>query len=210
MIKIIIADDHPLIREGFNKIISAESDIEIIAEAENGVELLKVLSSTKCDVVVADLNMPGKHGVDLIKDLKSLYPKIKILVVSAYSEEEFGVRLLKSGISGFVPKDSAADELVNAIRTISVGKKYITKSLAGKIASSLADKTSTKPHEKLSDREFQILCLIAEGFSVNEIAEKLSISVSTVNTYHTRIFEKMDMKSNAELIRYAIQNNLVE
>ena len=140
MIKIIIADDHPLIREGFKKILSQESDIEIIAIAENGAELLKILSKTECDVVVADLNMPGRHGVDLIKDIKSAHPKIKILVVSAYSEEEFGMRLLKSGIYGYVPKDSAAEELVDAIRTVSLGGKYITKSLASKLASSFEEK----------------------------------------------------------------------
>ena len=210
MIKIIIADDHPLIREGFKKILSYESDIEICSIAENGTELLKILSKTKCDVVIADLNMPGKSGVDLIKDIKTSHPKTKVLVVSAYSEEEFGMRLLKSGISGYVPKDSAAEELVDAIRTVAQGQKYITKSLANKLASSFNQTPTSHPHEKLSDREFQILCLIAEGLSVNQIADKLSISSSTVNTYHTRICEKMDMKSNAELIRYAIQNKLVE
>ena len=210
MIKIIIADDHPLIREGFKKILSQESDIEICSIAENGTELLKILPKTKCDVVIIDLNMPGKSGVDLIKDIKTSHPKIKVLVVSAYSEEEFGMRLLKSGISGYVPKDTAAEELVNAIRTVNTGEKYITKSLSNKIASSFDKDVSARPHEKLSDREFQILCLIAEGFSVNEISAKLSISISTVNTYHSRICEKMDMKSNAELIRYAIQNKLVE
>ncbi len=210
MINIIIADDHPLILEGFIKILSQESDIEITAKAGNGSELLNILYKNKCDIVIADLNMPGKHGVDLIKDIKSAHPKIKILVVSAYSEEEFGLRLLKSGISGYVPKDTASEELVNAIRTVYEGKKYITKSLSNKIASSFGNDVSVSPHEKLSDREFQILCLIAEGLSVNEISAKLSISVSTINTYHTRLFEKMDMKSNAELIRYAIQNNLVE
>jgi len=122
MINIIIADDHPLILEGFIKILSQESDIEITAKAGNGSELLNILYKNKCDIVIADLNMPGKHGVDLIKDIKSAHPKIKILVVSAYSEEEFGLRLLKSGISGYVPKDTASEELVNAIRTVYEGK----------------------------------------------------------------------------------------
>lgn len=210
MFKIIIADDHPLLREGLKKILSQEKEFQTIAEANNGEELLKILSNTDCDIVIVDLNMPGKHGIDLIKDIKVLYPKIKILVVSALSSEEHGPRLLKLGVSGFMQKDLVADELIEALKKISSGKKYIAAKLADKLASSFDETSADKPHEKLSDREFQILCLIAEGFSVNEISIKLSISVSTINTYHSRIYEKMDMKSNAELIRYAIKNNLVD
>ncbi|HED06691.1 MAG TPA: response regulator transcription factor [Ignavibacteria bacterium] len=210
MFKIIIADDHPLLREGLKKILSQEKNFQTVAEANNGDQLLKTLSSTDCDIVIVDLNMPGKHGLDLIKDIKAFYPKIKILVVSALSSEKHGPRLLKSGISGFMPKDLAADELIEAVKKISLGQKYITPSLADKLASSFGEIPADKPHEKLSDREFQILCLIAEGYTVHEISVKLSISISTINTYHSRICEKMDMKSNAELILYAIKNNLVE
>ncbi len=209
MINICMADDHGIVREGFKKILRDEKDINIKAEAKNSYEVIDMINKNDCDILLLDLNMPGKPGLELIEDIKAVDADIKILVVSMYPEENFARRALKAGASGYVTKDSALDELVNAIRSIISKGKYISPSLAIILADELDSEIQEKPHISLSNREFQILCLIASAKKTRDIAEELSLSVSTVNTYRFRIMEKMKMKSNIELTRYVLDNKLL-
>lgn len=210
MIKILIVDDHYLIREGFKKLIDREVGMSVAGEAENASEVLNFLNENQCDVVVLDINMPGRSGLDLLKDLREFHPEIRVLILSIQPEERFATRALRTGAGGYITKESAADELVKAIRKIHDGGKYVSQTLAEKMAFDLAG-DSTKPlHENLSDREFQVFQMIGAGKSMNEISQELSLSLSTINTYRTRILEKMNLGSNADIIHYAIKNNLVD
>lgn len=209
MIKLLIADDYVLIREGLKKVLKEEADIAVVAEAENGAEVLNKLKKSQANFVVLDINMPVKSGLDVLLDMKRLYPTIPVLILSMYPEKTYALRSLKAGASGYLSKESAADELVTAIQKIWNGGKYISASLAELLAETVVN--NGKPevaHEILSDREFQILCKIAEGESLKSIAENLSITLSTVNTYRNRIFEKMKFTSNTDLIRYCLENEL--
>ena len=205
MIRILIADNHLLVREGFKKIINLEPDLSIVSECKNAAEVLNFLRREPCDVVVLDIDMPGKSGLDLLLDLKKLAPKVRILIQSIFPEEHFGVRALRMGASGYITKDAAADELVSAIRKVYSGRRYISSDLAGRIAF----EGETLPHERLSDREFQVLQLIGSGKTMSDIAEILSLSINTANTYRKRILEKMDLSSTAELIQYVMRHKLV-
>ncbi|QQS36685.1 MAG: response regulator transcription factor [Ignavibacteriales bacterium] len=210
MIQVFIADDHSLIREGFKKILKEESDITVAGESGNPFELADKIISLKVDVLILDINLPGKSGLDVLKEIKILKPGQKILILSMHPEERFAVRSLKAGASGYLTKDSAPDELVKAIRKVASGGKYISPNLAEKIAGSL-DTDMTRPaHELLSDREFQIMHMMALGKSQTIIADELALSLSTVNTYRTRVLEKLNISSNAELIHYAITNKLID
>lgn len=209
MIKLLIADDYVLIREGLKKVLKEEADIAVVAEAENGAEVLNKLKKSQANFVVLDINMPVKSGLDVLLDMKRLYPTIPVLILSMYPEKTYALRSLKAGAAGYLSKESAADELVTAIQKIWNGGKYISASLAELLAETVVN--SGKPevaHEILSDREFQILCKIAEGESLKNIADNLSITLSTVNTYRNRIFEKMKFASNTDLIRYCLENEL--
>ena len=209
MIKLLIADDYVLIREGLKKVLKEEAEIAVVAEAENGAEVLNKLKKSQANFVVLDINMPVKSGLDVLLDMKRLYPTIPVLILSMYPEKTYALRSLKAGASGYLSKESAADELVTAIQKIWNGGKYISESLAELLAETVVN--NGKPeiaHETLSDREFQILCKIAEGESLKNIAENLSITLSTVNTYRNRIFEKMNFLSNTDLIRYCLENKL--
>lgn len=209
MIRILIADDHEVVRRGLRQILSETSDMAVTDEASSGEEVLDKVSSKDFDVVLLDISMPGKSGLDVMKQLRNSRPHLPVLILSIYPEEQYAVRVLKAGASGYLTKESAPEELISAIRKVSSGRKYITPSLAEKLACQL-DLTSERPlHETLSDREYQIMVMIASGKAVKNMAESLSLSVKTVSTYRSRILEKMGMKSNAELIRYAIQNNLL-
>ncbi len=210
MIEVIIADDHPIVRAGLKQIIADDIDIAVKAEADNGAELLKKIRKVKFDVVLLDLSMPGMDGLDVLKQLKVELPKLPVIILTIHPEAQYAMRLLKAGASGYLTKQSAPEELVLAIRKVYNGGKYISPSLAEKIAFALDTDTDGLPHESLSDREYQVLCLIASGNTVSEAAERLHLSVKTISTYRTRILEKMQMKSNAELTHYAIQNQLVE
>lgn len=209
-IKILIADDHAIVREGLKQIVAEEKDMLVAGEAENTYELMKLLKNHSWDIIVLDINMPGKNGLEALKDIKLFYPKLPVLILSMFSEDQYGLRAIKAGASGYLKKVSAPTELVNAIRKIVSGRKYINQQLAEKLADSLNDRKKEALHEKLSDREYQILCNIASGKSAEEIAEDLSISINTVYSYRNRILEKMSMKSNVELTKYAIQNKLIE
>ncbi len=210
MVKILIADDHIIVRKGLKQIISETSDMVVADEASNGQEVLDKVRKNGFDMILLDISMPGRTGLDILRELKTEKPKLPILVLSMYPEEQYAVRVLRAGASGYLTKESAPEELIAAIRKVSLGKKYVTPSVAERLAFDL-DVDSEKPlHETLSDREYQVLCLIASGKTVGEIADKLSLSAKTISTYRARILEKMNMKNNAELTHYAIQHKLVE
>jgi two-component system invasion response regulator UvrY len=209
-IKILIADDHAIVREGLKQIVAEEKDILVAGEAENAAKLMELLEKEKWSLVVLDINMPGKSGLEALKDIKLQYPDLPVLILSMFSEDQYGLRAIKAGASGYLKKVSAPTELVTAIRKIVSGGKYINQSLAEKLADKYGKIEEGLLHDKLSDREYQIMCNIALGKSAEEIAEELSISINTVYTYRNRILEKMSMKSNVELTQYVMQNKLVE
>lgn len=211
MIRVVIADDHPLVREGLKKVVNDEMDIEVIGEASDGGELLRKLDSDLPDLVILDLTMPGKNGLDIIKDIKNRHEQLPILVLSIHPEDRFAIRVLKSGGSGYLTKSSISDELVKAIRRIvTERKKYISAGVAEQLAQEVNINSQRPRHENLSDREFQILRMIAAGNKVSEIASDLSLCLQTVHTYRSRIKDKMNLDSNVEMTRYAIQNNLID
>jgi len=210
MIKIIIADDHPIVRAGMKQIIAEDPDMNVAEEAGDGRQLLHKIRAENFDVVILDITMPHIDGLDVLKQLKVEKPKLPVIILSIHPESQYALRVLKAGASGYVTKTSAPDELISAIRKVHRGGKYISPSIAEKLAFQLEADFKEMPHESLSDREYQVLCLLASGKTVTEIADELALSVKTVSTYRSRILEKMNMKNNAELIHYAVQNKLVD
>ncbi len=210
MIKIFIADDHAIVREGLKQIVAETTDMAVTDEADTGHEVLEKVSENDYDVLVLDITMPGLNGLDALKQLRTQRPDLPVLVLSIHPEEQYAVRVLRAGASGYLTKESAPDELISAIRKVSMGGKYVTPSLAEKLAADLVADGKKPLHETLSDREYQVLCMIASGKTVTEIAEELFLSEKTISTYRSRILEKMKMKTNAELIHYAIRHGLVE
>jgi two-component system invasion response regulator UvrY len=210
MIRILIADDHAIVRKGLKQIVGDDSNMMVIGEASNGEELIKRVRKGDGDVVLLDIAMPGRGGLDILKQLKEENPKLPVLVLSMYPEDQYAVRALKAGAAGYLTKSSAPDELITAIKKISTGQKYVGVSLAEKLAWDLERSTGKPPHESLSDREFQVLCLIASGKTVKIVAEELCLSIKTISTYRVRLLEKMRMKTNSEVTHYAIKNKLVE
>ncbi|TAK08715.1 MAG: response regulator transcription factor [Candidatus Manganitrophaceae bacterium] len=210
MIKILIADDHAIVRRGLKQILAETPDMVVAGEAHNGQELLDKVRDHQWDVVVLDISMPGRGGLDTLKQLKSERPKLPVLMLTIHPEDQYAVRVLRAGASGYLTKESAPDHLVEAIRKVARGGKYISPHLAEKLAFNLESLSERPLHEALSDREFQVLRFIASGKTVKEIGEELSLSVKTISTYRTRILEKMKMRNNAELTHYAIQQKLVE
>ena len=209
MIKILIADDHAIVREGLKQIVAETSDMVVVDEASNGQETLDKVWKNDYDVVVLDISMPGRSGLDILKQLKGERSKLPILVLSMHPENQYAVRVLKAGADGYLTKESAPDELIAAIRRVSLGRKYVSSSLAEKLAFDL--EIEEKPlHETLSDREYRVMCMIASGKTVTEIAEEFSLSVKTISTYRSRALEKMEMRNNSELTHYAIKNLLVD
>jgi two-component system, NarL family, invasion response regulator UvrY len=209
-IRILIADDHPIVRAGFKQVLSETPDMVVADEAGNGQEVLAYLKKKKYDVVLLDISMPGKNGLEILKDLKGDFPKLPVLILSIYPEEQYAIRALRAGASGYLTKASAPNELISAIRKISKGGRYISTSLAEKLANFLDADMTKLPHENLSDREHQVMLLLASGKTVSEIAENLNLSVKTISTYRSHILEKMKMKNNAEITLYAVQNKLME
>jgi len=210
MIRVLIADDHAIVRDGLKQIFKETTDIIVAGEAANGIEVIDKIKFEKYDLVVLDISMPGRGGLDVLKYIKLHNPTLPVLVLSMYSEDQYAVRVLRAGASGYLTKESAAEQLISAVRRISEGHKYVSLDLAEKLADSLDTNHRKSGHEALSDREFQVLRLIGSGMTVGEIAEELSLSVKTISTNRTRILEKMGMKNNAELICYAIRQNLVK
>ncbi len=210
MIKVLIADDHDIVRQGMKRVFSRTSDIEVTGEARTGQEALEKIWAENFDVVILDISLPGRNGLEILRQIKSHQPKLPVLVLSMYPEEQYAVRVLRGGAAAYLTKESDKAELIEAIRWIAKGKKYITPALAERLADELKSAADKAPHERLSDREYHLLCMIAKGKTTKEIAEELSLSIKTVGTHRARILEKMGMKSNAELTHYAIQNKIVE
>jgi two-component system, NarL family, invasion response regulator UvrY len=210
MIKVIIADDHPVVRRGLKQILAEEPDIAVVGEANNSQELFKQIANQSCDVVVLDITMPGRDGLEALKELRRERPKLPVLILSIHPEDQFGLRVLKAGAAGYMSKETAPDELVKAVRKVFAGGKYLSPTLAEKIAFDLDRDILKPPHETLSDREYVVMCLLASGKTVSEVSRELSLSVKTVSTHRSHILEKMKMKTNAELTHYAIKNRLVD
>lgn len=209
MLRILIADDHTVVRKGLRQILLEEfPSAEIIETSDAATLFLKVLRE-EWDVVITDISMPDKSGLEVLQQIRRDYPKLPVLILSAHSEDQYAIRSLKAGASGYLCKDSASEELVIAIRRILMGKKYITASLAEKLAFHLDQESDRPPHENLSDREFEVMKFIAGGKVVSEIAVQLCLSVTTISTYRARILTKMNMKTNYDLTRYAMENNLL-
>ena len=206
---ILLADDHSIVRRGLKDILLEEFPNANFQEAADGQELIRKMRNDKFDIIISDVSMPGKNGLDALKVIKSEFPSIPVLILSIHPEELYAIRVLKAGASGYLTKESAPEELVEAVRMILNGRKYITPSLAEKMASNLGNNFTKLPHELLSDRELDVLKLIASGKAVSEIAIELSLSVNTISTYRSRLLEKMNLKSNSELTFYVISNNLL-
>lgn len=209
MIKILIVDDHMIFREGIKKVLAAASDIEVAGEAGNGKDAMLAITEKNYDVVLQDLALPDIEGLDLLRHIKSRKPALPVLVLSFFPEEQFAVRVLKEGASGYLTKESVPNELINAIRKSAGGGRYISAALAENLAGSITGEKETHPHERLSSREFQIFSMIAAGKSVKEMSYELSLSRTTITSYRSRIFDKLRFKTNADLIRYAVENHIV-
>jgi len=209
-IKVIIADDHAILRAGLKQILAETEDIVVIAEAQNAAEAIKLGCKPDADVLLLDISLPDRSGMEALKYIKRENSHIAVLMLSMHKEDQYAVRALKSGAAGYLCKQSASSELVDAIHTVAKGKKYINAEVAEILANQVGMENQQAPHETLSDREFQTLTMIASGLSVGEIADKLSLSVKTVSMYRTRLLEKMQLRHNAELTHYAIKNNLVD
>jgi two-component system, NarL family, invasion response regulator UvrY len=210
MIRILIADDHAIVRRGMKQLLLEQYPFARIGEASNVEELIhEIVTHNDWDVVVCDMNMPGRSGLDAIMQIKEIAPGLPVLIMSMYPEDQYALRVLKSGAAGYLTKETIHDDIVRAIETVIKGKRYITLSLAEKLAESVNQETEKPLHEVLSDREFDVFKLLASGKTITEIANQLSLSSTTVSTYRSRIMEKMKMKSNAELARYAIESRLI-
>ena len=209
MINVLIADDHTVVRQGLKQILSEDPQLTVVGEAVDGNEVLTALETLKVDALVLDITMPGRNGLDVLKEVKRKRPTLPVLVLSMHPEDQFAIRILRAGAAGYITKESAPEELVGALRKVCSGGKYVSPQLAEKLAVFIEDKTTRPPHEKLSDREFEVLRMLALGKTVTEVAEELLLSVKTVSTYRSRVLEKMKMTSNADLTRYALQNGLI-
>lgn len=209
-IPVILADDHQLVREGLRRVLAGAGDIEIVAEAGNGPQVLDLLARHAVRVVVLDLSMPGLSGMELIARVKSEHPQVAILVLTMHAEEQYAIRAFRAGAVGYVTKDSAGDELLRAIRTVAAGRGYVTPALAGQLAVGLSQRETAVPHALLSDREMEVFRHIVAGQRLTEVAETLQVSVKTVSTHKARILEKMGLPSTAALIRYGLEHRLFD
>lgn len=207
--RIIVADDHGIFREGLKQVISTSVDMTVVDEAVNGQELLSKITKNDYDIVILDISMPGRNGLDVLVEMKNIKPKLPVLVLTSCPEEQYALRAFKSGASGYLTKGSPSEELLGALHKISLGKKYVSPSLAESLVTGLSDPKEQELHQSLSNREYQVMSLIASGKPVGKIAVDLSLSVKTVSTYRAHILRKMNMKNNAELTRFVIENNLL-
>ena len=210
MIRVLIADDHLIVREGLKQVLGKQMGIEVAGEAENCREVLKKVREEPFDVVLLDIKMPDRLGLDIIGEIRVRKPELPILMLSSYPEEQYAMAALKSGAAGYLVKESLPKELIHAILEVTAGRKYISSNLAARLASYLQSEEDMLPHEKLSSRELQVMCMIASGKRVSDIADELMISIKTVSTHRTRALEKMNMENNVEFARYAATHGLVE
>lgn len=210
MIRVVIADDHTIMREGLKRILEGAEDIVVAGEATNGVEALEQVRTNTFDLLLLDLSMPGRNGIDLIRQIKSEAPKLPVLILTMHDEEQYAVRTIRAGAQGYLTKESAGNELVNAIRRVAAGRPYISPEVAEQLALNIMSPTTKElPHAKLSDREFEVFTLLVKGQTLTEIGETLHLSVKTVSTHKTRIQQKMQMNSLSEIIQYAVAHNLL-
>lgn len=207
--RILLVDDHEIVRTGLRELLQLEPDLEIAGEAATSAEAMTLLRGAKCDLVLLDVSLPDRSGVDTLKLIRVAYPELPVLVLSAYPEEQYAINLLRAGANGYVKKDAPGGEIVRAIRAVVQKGRYISTAVSEMLVNQLDPKTDRPVHQDLSEREFQVLCKIASGRTVSQIADELFISVKTVSTYRSRILEKMKMGSNAELTHYAVKNGLV-
>jgi DNA-binding NarL/FixJ family response regulator len=210
MLHVILCDDHPIFREGLKRILLSHGDIKVVGEAGSGAELMQEIQGKHCDVIILDISLKDMNGLDVIKALRASGNRTAILILSMHPEEHYAMRALKAGAAGYLQKESVPEELVNAIRKIARGGKYVTSTLAERLAYQLEPQTEKTPHELLSDREYQVLCLLASGKGVKEIAAELTLSPPTVATYRSRILAKLNLATTVDLVRYALQKGLVE
>jgi DNA-binding NarL/FixJ family response regulator len=208
MIRIVIADDHAIVRQGLARILEKSGEMKVVAEHDNGLDALKWLRIHDCDIAVVDISMPGMNGIDLLKQLHELKPQLPVLIVSIYSEDQYAVRLIKAGASGYLAKGCSPSILLKAVNRIISGKKYISPAVAEMLADEVGAPDGKVSHETLSDREYQIFLMITSAKTVSEIAEALSLSGKTISTYRSRILQKMHLRNNAEMMRYAVDNKL--
>ncbi len=209
-IHVLIADDHAIVRQGLRLILSETDDLVVAGEAEDGADAMILARQQPWDVFLLDVTMPNRDGIDTLKQLKKEFPRSPVLILSMHPEEQFAVRALKAGASGYLNKQSAPEQLVTAIRQVATGKKYVSAAVAQQLANAISDDSDKPPHERITDREYQVLSLIASGKTLTQVAETLNLGVATVSTYRARLLEKMGLRSTAELIRYGLENGLVE
>ena len=208
--KILIADDHPLVRQGLKQLLAAEPDMTVVGEAKNADETLELARSLEWDVLILDYSMPGGNGLVVLKEIKRSYPRRPVLVLSMHPEDSIAISVLRAGAAGYINKECASEELTVAIRKAVSGGKYVSTSLAEKLALELEDGTRARPHESLSDREYRVMWMLASGKSITHIAEELFLSPNTISTYRIRILKKLKLENNADLVRYAIEHRLME
>ncbi|AJP47923.1 LuxR family transcriptional regulator [Rugosibacter aromaticivorans] len=209
-IHVLIADDHAIVRQGLKQILSETDDLVVTGEADDGAEALQLARQQPWDVFLLDVSMPNHNGIDTLKQLKKEFPRLPVLILSMHPEEQYAVRALKAGASGYLTKQSAPEQLVTAIRQVAGGKKYVSPAVAQQLVEALSDDTDKLPHERITDREYQVLVMISTGNTLTQIAENLNLGVATVSTYRARLLEKMGLKSTAEIIRYGLENGLVD
>jgi DNA-binding NarL/FixJ family response regulator len=209
MIKVLVVDDHPIVRQGLKQVISEESDMAVYSEAQNSREVFELIYKQEWDVIVLDITLPGRGGLDVLKEIKHERPNLPVLILSMHPEDQYAVRALKAGAAGYMTKESAPQDLIQAIRHILRGGKYVSSALAERLAFHLEAGTGKPIHETLSDREYQVMLMIASGKTTSEIAGEMSLSVKTISTYRGRIMEKLRMKSNVDLAAYVIRNRLI-
>lgn len=209
-IRVLIADDHSIVRQGLKQILSDTPDLVVAGEADDGVKAMQMVRQGEWDVVLMDVSMPDRNGIDALKLIKKEFPKLPVLILSMHPEEHYALRALKAGAAGYLTKQMAPEQLVHAIRQVASGKKYLSAAVAEELANALGEDTDRPAHEKLSDREYQTLCMIASGKTLTQIGLELNLSVKTVSVYRARLLEKMKLKNNAELTHYGLKHGLVE
>jgi len=209
-VKVIIADDHPVVRQGLRQMLAVEQDLTVVGEARNGQEVVELSRRVPWEVAVLDYNMPGKNGLELIKELRQRYPGRAVLILSMYPEDRYAVRALKAGAAGYITKETAGDELTKAVKKVATGGRYVSQALAEKLASRLTPEQERPPHERLSDREYRVMWLLASGKTLHQIADEMRLSPSTVSTYRGRILKKLGLNTNVDLVHYAMKHRLIE
>lgn len=210
MIRVLVADDHALVRAGLKHILGMTGEIRVVGEACNGQEVMAEARRTPCEVVLLDIGMPGRSGLDVLKQLRAEHPGVAVLMLTMYPEEQYAVRALRAGAAGYLTKDSGPDELVNAVRKVASGGRYVSMRTAESLAFEVQGRFRQSPHEALSDRELQVLCMIAKGRTVKEVAEELTLSPKTVSTYRSRVLAKLNLRNNSEIAYYAVKEGLVD